>query len=321
MLRSYPRVYALGHRAIEELLADPVVVQEKVDGSQFSFGRIDGVLYVRSKNVVIDLDNPDKRFAPAIQTVLGFEERLVDGVTFRGEVLNRPKHNTLQYGRAPLGNIVLFDVDQGLEAYTPPVEVAELAARLGLEAVPTLYTGKLASFDQLTQLLDRESFLGGTKIEGVVIKNYHRFGIDKKVLMGKFVSESFKEAHSADWGERNPKHEDFLIALGESLRTDARWVKGIEHLRDAGLLTGSPKDIGPLLVEIKRDILEEEGDRLAQSLLSHASKGLLSLATRGFPEWYKARLALSQFDEEVERPNSQLNMAPETDEKEKKNDD
>ena len=35
---SYPSIYALGHRYLEELLLDPVLVEEKVDGSQFSFG-------------------------------------------------------------------------------------------------------------------------------------------------------------------------------------------------------------------------------------------------------------------------------------------
>lgn len=35
---SYPSTFALGHRAIADLLLDPVLVEEKVDGSQFSFG-------------------------------------------------------------------------------------------------------------------------------------------------------------------------------------------------------------------------------------------------------------------------------------------
>ena len=35
---SYPQIYALGHRYITELLLDPVLVEEKIDGSQFSFG-------------------------------------------------------------------------------------------------------------------------------------------------------------------------------------------------------------------------------------------------------------------------------------------
>jgi hypothetical protein len=40
---SYPKLYAMGHRAIADLLLDDVIVQEKVDGSQFSFGLFDNL--------------------------------------------------------------------------------------------------------------------------------------------------------------------------------------------------------------------------------------------------------------------------------------
>lgn len=33
---SYPSIYALGHRAIVDLLKGPVFIEEKIDGSQFS---------------------------------------------------------------------------------------------------------------------------------------------------------------------------------------------------------------------------------------------------------------------------------------------
>lgn len=35
---SYPSVYALGHKALTELLLDPVLVEEKIDGSLCGFG-------------------------------------------------------------------------------------------------------------------------------------------------------------------------------------------------------------------------------------------------------------------------------------------
>jgi len=35
-LGSYPSIYNLGHRYLGDLLDGPVVVEEKVDGSQFS---------------------------------------------------------------------------------------------------------------------------------------------------------------------------------------------------------------------------------------------------------------------------------------------
>lgn len=49
MINSYPSIYSLGHRYISELFSGPVVIQEKIDGSQFSFGNLNGKLFCRSK--------------------------------------------------------------------------------------------------------------------------------------------------------------------------------------------------------------------------------------------------------------------------------
>lgn len=48
MIGSYPKVYSIGHPKTSLLFKDEIVVQEKVDGSQFSFMKIDEV----SKGVV-----------------------------------------------------------------------------------------------------------------------------------------------------------------------------------------------------------------------------------------------------------------------------
>lgn len=50
MIHSYPTIYNLGHRAIVDLLKGPVIVEEKIDGSQISFRKDEqGDLEVRSK--------------------------------------------------------------------------------------------------------------------------------------------------------------------------------------------------------------------------------------------------------------------------------
>ncbi|KKK80799.1 hypothetical protein LCGC14_2819850, partial [marine sediment metagenome] len=68
-LRSYGKVYNIGHAAVVELFDDEVTVEEKIDGSQFSFG-VDAVgeLACRSKGAVIDVDAPPKLFAGAVET-------------------------------------------------------------------------------------------------------------------------------------------------------------------------------------------------------------------------------------------------------------
>ena len=295
---EYPKIFALGHAAISDLLTGSVIVQEKIDGSQFSFGVDEGgVVYIKSKGAVIHPEAPPKMFQKAVDTVLRLKNDLRSGFTYRGEVLDRPKHNMLAYDRTPIGNVIIFDINYGEEAYLDRDLVIDECTRLGLEWVPTLMVGVIGKVEELTCLLDRTSILGGPKIEGVVIKplHYDLYGRDKKVIMGKYVSEHFKEIHKSSW-VGTPSGGDVIQVLVGNYATEARWEKAIQHLRDEGRLEDDPKDIGPLLKEVNVDVLKECEAQIKEELFKWAwpqvSKGLV----RGFPAYYKAKLMERQFD-------------------------
>lgn len=294
---SYPSIYALGHRYVGDLLLDPILVEEKVDGSQFSFGKFPGSgLKCRSKGAEIYLDAPPKMFDLAVETVKSLEPLLKEDWTYRGEFLAKPKHNVLAYSRVPKGNIILFDINTDNETYLTYEDKQEEAARLDLELVPRLFNGLLADLEVFKALLETESILGGQKVEGVVIKNYARFGLDKKALMGKFVSEAFKEKHQKDWKTDNPTSIDVIQALIATYRVPARWAKAVQHLKEAGLLEQSHRDIGSLIKEAKADIVKECGDEIKDTLYNWAIERILRGATGGLPEYYKEELAKLQFE-------------------------
>lgn len=322
-MHSYPSIFNLGHRGVRDILCGPVVVQEKVDGSQFSFqvqnkrvsheaGELLGaltsenVLVMKSKGAQVFSDTTDKLFKPAVETVLRLfgEGKLVPGWTYRGEVLAKPKHNTLAYDRVPTGNIILFDIDRGEEDYLPYGDpekfdqvsaVTKEAASLGLECVPTLYEGVVASLEQVHAFLDRVSVLGGAKIEGVVIKAYGTYGLDKKTLMAKYVSEAFKEVHGADWKSRNPGRADILEQIVERYKMPARWQKAVQHLREAGTLQDAVQDIGPLMKEVPVDVEKECKDEIIEALWTHFWPQIKRGITAGLPQWYKDELAKTAF--------------------------
>lgn len=292
---SYPSVYAMGHAAISELLLDEVLVEEKVDGSQFSFGILDGVFLVRSKGKQMDAESPEKLFKRAVDFVKTLD--LKPGLTYRGECLDKPHHNALTYDRVPKGNVILFDINSEHEQYLSRAEKEAEAARIGIEIVPVMYQGKIEDSKMVLSFLERESVLGGQKIEGVVIKNYSRFGRDKKALMGKYVSEQFKEVHKKSWGESNPKQGDILIRLITMLKTEARWNKAVLHLKERGELENSPCDIGKLIVEVKVDVQKECADEIKDVLYKWALEHVVRGCSGGLPEWYKKRLLESQFSD------------------------
>jgi hypothetical protein len=298
---SYPKVYNVGHPAVASILDGDVVIQEKVDGSQFSFGLHDGELKLRSKGRGFTIGTQDKMFDKAVETVAHVEDTrgLFDGLTYRCEYLMAPKHNTLCYDEIPTRNLVLFDVEQSESSFLDIDEIVSESTRLGIDNIPTLYKGpgnKVTS-EVIDLLMEKTSFLGGTKIEGIVIKNYNQFTRDGKVMMAKFVSEKFKEVHNADWKDRHPGKLDIYQMLTRVYRTPARWSKAVHHMRDDGRLTNSPRDIGELIKEVQRDIIDECGDEIKQKLFNHAWKTIGRGVTRGLPEWYKEELLKEQLNE------------------------
>ena len=166
MINSYPSIYNLGHASIADLLKSEVIVEEKIDGSQFSFSKNElGELSCRSKGAQINMIAPEGMFAAAVATVNALADKLRVGYTYRGEYLQKPKHNALAYDRIPKQHIILFDINSGLETYLTPEEKKVCAEELGLELVKQLFIGKIDDVQQFRALLENESVLGGQKIE------------------------------------------------------------------------------------------------------------------------------------------------------------
>lgn len=304
---SYASSFALGHKAVGELFLDPVTVEEKVDGSQFSFGIFDVggdtrdgdpvfVPKVRSKGREIFISPEGKSsegmFQKAIDAVLARcrDGLLTPGWTYRAEFLQKPKHNALAYDRVPKDNLIIFDVATGEERYLCYFDKLAEANRLGLETVPLLWEGWVTDPEQLKQFLDRTSVLGGQKIEGFVVKNYARFGKDKKILFGKYVSDSFKEVHDVSWKDDNPKQGEIVQQIIAWLRTPARWNKALQHLREAGRIEDTPRDIPNLFAEVPHDVKEEFEEEIKNRLFTWAWPQISRGITAGMAEWYKEQL-------------------------------
>lgn len=298
-LHSYGQIYALGHRQILTIFDDIVTIEEKIDGSQFSFGVINSELKMRSRKCDIYCSDDGRctnsMFNLAASTCIDlFNKKLLpEGKVYRCEFLSKSKHVSLCYDRVPLKNLIVYDVDLGGENYLTYDDKVTEAKRLGLECAPLLFKGKVTDFEKLKELLDTISILGGVKIEGFVVKNYNQFSADKKILKGKFVSEAFKEVHKKTF--KNEGRKDVLFQIIGALRTTARWDKAIQHLKERGELTNSPKDIGNLLKEINLDIIRDEEDYIKEALFQNFRKPILRGCISGFPEYYKEKLAKELF--------------------------
>lgn len=304
---SYGKILTLGSAFTENAIVGNISIQEKVDGSLFAFGvNEDGEVVMRSKGAVLTEDNHAQMFDHVVAYIMSIRKALQTvgkDVYFYGEYLQSPKHNTLKYRRVPTNHIVLFDVvEQG--KYVTREKLELYANFLGVDVIPDLWIGNLSEYvlskpkgmslplDFIKRLTETTtSYLGDEIIEGVVIKNYTQtilLGGNIYPLFTKFVRESFKERHNADWKIRQPK--DNLQSWFEGFKSEARWQKAIIHAREKGLLQQSPRDIGPLLKMIQQDIQEEEEQNIKNYLYKAFIDDILRKSIRGFPEYYKERL-------------------------------
>lgn len=297
MINSYGKIYNLGHAALKDLFTSEVSVEEKIDGSQFSFGKKEGVLFCRSKNQNLNIEDPQTLFWEAVETAKELFPILKDGWTYRGEYLKKARHNVLAYDRIPNKHIIIFDIDTGNQSYLTPEDRKKESDRIGLECIPVMFYGMVTDVPQILKFMDSISCLGGQKIEGLVFKNHNKLDEQfHKILMGKHVSEEFKEVQAANWKVDNPKKGDIIESLVQTYKTPARWNKAIQHLKESGNLTDSPKDISFLIKEVIKDVHEECEAEIKEKLYQWAYKEISRKITRGLPEWYKNKLIEKQFE-------------------------
>ena len=305
MIIAFPKIFSIGTDYIRDVFKDgPVEVTEKIDGSQFAFGKIDGELVMRSKGKVLIRHAPEKMFMRACAYVESIEHLLPEGLAFYCEYLQAPRHNVLKYGRVPHNHLMLFGVrhvrGDSFLASAGSRAFLDYAERLDIEPVPHIGDIEIKNPVVLAELLDRESVLGGAKIEGFVVKNYNRQfllgGQPMPLMAGKYVSEAFKEVHRSSWkGEHTGKGR--LETFMDSFCTEARWHKAVQHLREAGKLINDPKDIGLLIKEVHRDIAEEEKEAIKNWLFLNFIGDINRAAVKGLPEWYKEQLFARVFEE------------------------
>jgi hypothetical protein len=300
MISAFPKIFALGHRHTKGIFDNTVEITEKVDGSQIAFGVINGQLCIRSRNKMLDLTKPDKMFELGVVHIKKITFRLQPNWTYYAEYLQKPKHNILAYKRTPTNGLALFGIKKPGEEFIEYHErLAEHAADLEIDVVPLLYQGNSMNVETAMGLINQESYLGGQKVEGIVIKRYDLEqwvgGVLFPITSAKYVSEKFKEKHNKDWKKEHTTPGK-LEQLKESLRTEARWEKGVQHLREAGIFEPDPRMIGLLIEEIRQDILNEELDYVQDVLWGIHSREILGHVTRGMPEWFKKKLAKGEFD-------------------------
>ena len=314
-LPTYGKIFALGHPDNEKLLDEECYVQEKIDGSQFSFALdYDGVIHCRSKGAVMNPIDPPKLFKKSVKTAVELASKLNPGWVYRGEALTSPKHNCIDYGCVPPGGIVLYDVEKSyneenkMHNFLNNEELYKEAARLGLIVAP-IYASGLLTVESLFDFLKKNSCVNtevDIPIEGIVIKRvgasyYNVYG---QVVRGKLVKEEFKEIQKNNPEYKRENKHDVIQNIANKFSTIPRWKKAIMRMKEEGVLLNSPKDIGGIIRRVQDDINEECKEEIKEILYSALIKQLKHKFVKGIPEWYKEELIKNLIVQQDEKNNS-----------------
>lgn len=298
---SYGKIFTLGSAGTAQALTGPVVIQEKVDGSQFSFGiDAEGNYVFKSKNQPLHIEAPAKMFEEAVTSAHRALEKLQRKeskreIYFYGEYLQKPKHNALTYDRVPKGHIVLFEGVYELR-HMGREYLQYFADMFELDIIPQLHEGEINLHELGPLYKDVKSFLGGVNMEGIVIKNYGQhivYNNNLYPLFTKVVCPAFKERNSEAQKEFKKGWDlnEFIL----SFKSEARWVKALQRIKENGEYTGEPKDIANLIKEVQKDLADEEKETIKHALYRAYIKDITRVAVSGLPEWYKNLLITQTF--------------------------
>lgn len=252
-----PNLYRTESQEIFNL--EEVVVTEKIDGTNFSFGLVNGEPRMNSRNNQVwgvkkealqpfhNVDFDGSGFVSAFMEEFGLNFfdllREYDNLLIYGEFYGQGVQNRVNYG--PEKKFTFFDAyDLNKRAWLSYNEFVELTRLLGLPTVPKLYIGppKLSVFERL---LNQDSKLGidngvaqsPNLQEGIVIKGLNgetnKWG---ERIITKYKQERFSEIRKTTKKKKEfSQEENSLVAhaeyVCEKYLTEGRLDNCLEKLR------------------------------------------------------------------------------------------
>ena len=252
-MKKYDSIPRYGKQGTRDILGTEVVVMEKLDGANASFGIIGGELKMFSRNQELNEHNTLRGFYDWVRHNVDPRKLFVSTIYF-GEWL---VPHTVQYKKEAQCEFYLFDIyDVKTDTYLDWNITVQAAKHLGLRTPEVFFRGNLHSMTDVDQYLGQSNL---TEIpntgEGIVVKDY------EGQQFVKIVSDKFKETKSIKQPSLDRTDIGTLI---DSVLTPQRVEKLIHKKIDLGLLpteldiTDTGNVLKALSSDVVNDIFEEE---------------------------------------------------------------
>lgn len=276
--KKYTDIKRLQSRIVGNFTAgDHIVVQEKIDGANFSirYDEDNDEVVSFSRNNILTFDNnlrgawqwAQKLNKNKIKDVLG------TNLILFGEWLVSHK---VPYPDDKYQNAYFYDVyNVEWETYLDQDKVKEIVSKLDLIYVPVFYDGPFVSWEHLNGFVGRTD-LGGEYGEGIVVKNITKLNdSDNKLeFYTKIVGEKFAEKTRIRQSDRSKMDERTrLQEIVKTVVTEARVSKLVYKMVDNGIIPEDwdetnmstiarniGKDVYHDCVKEEPDVVEEVGE-------------------------------------------------------------
>jgi len=278
---KYPKLRYTNHEDSKPLFEEgEIVVQEKVDGSNFRFTleeNLDEQFHTEERDLVfgsrnVQYKNPkdeSKQFGAPISyirdtitrdDVLSLQDTFAGRLTFFGEAM---LPHTLSYNFGDIPAFVGFDVyNESTKRWLNRENVEFTFDKLGIDVSPILDTVPAREFDEFTIVVP-ESEYGDVKAEGLAFKNY------ETQTFAKYVRPTFKEKNVQTFGKPKKHQETGAEKCSYQYITSARIRKTAHKLIDEGPWSSlqmemmAPRDgYDGLPQAVIRDMAEEEAEAI-----------------------------------------------------------
>lgn len=221
-------------------VGDHIVIQEKIDGANFSIRydeETDSVAAFSRKNLL----NFKNNLRGAYEWSQKLNKDLVKEVLGNNKVLFGEwlVPHTIVYPKERYHNAYFYDVyDLETGSYLPQNEVKDIVDRMNLIYVPVFYDGEFTSWEDVRKFVGKTE-LGGEIGEGVVVKNQTRLNDTNTKLpfYTKIVIEKFSEHKKQRVVDPEKLEErERLNAIAETIVTRARVEKILNKMVDEGII-------------------------------------------------------------------------------------
>lgn len=272
---------------------DHIIVQEKIDGANFSIRYDEDANSIKafSRKKPLDLSN---NLRGAWEWSQRLNENLIKDVLGNTLVLFGEWlcSHTIVYPDDKYQNAYFYDVwNTETEKYLTQDKVKDIVERLGLNYVPVFYEGEFISWEHLKQFVGRSDF-GGESGEGIVVKNMTRLNdLNTRLpFYTKIVADKFAEKKSVKkFDESKLERRAKLQAVVDSIVTEGRVRKLVHKMVDDGLIpedwdehnmSDIAKNIGR---EVYYDCVKEEPETVEQvgDLFGKLASGTAMKIVRG----------------------------------------